>query len=96
VQVPAQHARARESHVDALFGEPAVELGALEGALARVDRALERLPERIERHAGLAIADLAQSELQLALAPEVLDADLLDLVHRRGRLGSCEAGFLEC
>ena len=79
-----------------LLGQPAVELGALERLLPRVDRGLELLAQRVQRHPRLAVAHLAERELQLALAAEVLDADLLDLVDRRGRVGSCERGVLEC
>jgi hypothetical protein len=64
--------------------------------LSRVDRRLERLAERVQRHPGLAVANLAERELQLALPAEVLDANLLDLVDRRGRLGSPKCGVLEC
>src|SRR5262245_27195547 len=96
VQLPARYGRPRNGHVDALLGESAVELGALESVLARVDRALELLAQRVQRHPRLAIAHLAERELQLALAPEVLDADLLDLVDRRRRFGSRERGVLEC
>ena len=82
--------------VDPLLGEPPVELGALERQLPRVDRGLEPLAERIHGHPRLPVAHLAECELQLALATEELDADQLDLVDRRGRLGSCERGVLEC
>ena len=71
-------------------------VGARELRLARVDRGLEPLAERVQRHAGLAVAHLAERELQLALAAEELDAYVLDLVDRRGRLDSCERGVLEC
>ena len=93
---PRRIARARHRDVDALLGEPPVELRALELGRARVDRALEALAERVQRHARLAVADLAERELQLALAAEELDAHLLDLVDRRGRLDGCECGVLEC
>ena len=64
--------------------------------LTFVDRSLEPLAQRVQRHPRLAIAHLSQRELQLALAAEELDADVLDLVDRRGRSGSCERGVLEC
>ena len=82
--------------VDPLLGEAPVELGPLERLLPRVDRGLESLAERIQGHPRLPVPHLAERELQLALAAEELDADLLDLVDRRGRLGSCERGVLEC
>ena len=96
VEMPAADRRARHRDVDALLGQPPVELGALETGSARVDRALQALAERVQRHAGLAIANLAERELQLALAAEELDARVLDLVDRRGRLDGCESGVLEC
>ena len=96
VEVTAPHTRAGHCDVDALLGEAAVELRSVQRGLSRVDRSLELLPQRIERHPRLAIAYLSQRELQLALAAEELDADVLDLIDRRGRGGSCERGFLEC
>ena len=77
-------------------GEPAVELRALERRLPRVDRRLEPLAERVQRHPGLAVAHLAQRELELALAAEVVDPRLLDLVDRRGRVHCREGGALQC
>ena len=65
-------------------------------ALASVDGSLELHAERVQRQTRLAIANLAERQLQLALSAEVLDTDVLDLVHRGGRLGSCERGVLEC
>ncbi len=64
--------------------------------MSDVDRRFEPLAQRVQRHTGLAVAHLPQRELELALAAEVLDADGLDLVDGRGRLGSCERGVLEC
>ena len=96
VEVPAPDRRAGHRHVDALLGQPPVELGTRQLRLARVDRGLEPLAERVQRHPRLAVAHLAERELQLALPAEVLDADLLDLVGGRGRLDSCEGGVLEC
>ena len=92
----AAHPGAGHRHVDPLLGQAAVELRARELRLARVDRRLEPLAERVERHARLAVAHLAQRELQLALAAEVLDAHVLDLVDRRGRRDCGERGVLEC
>jgi hypothetical protein len=94
--VTAPHPGAGHCDVDALLGEAAVELRSVQRGLSRVDRSLELLPQRIERHPRLAIAYLSQRELQLALAAEELDADVLDLIDRRGRGGSCERGVLEC
>ncbi len=96
VKMPAPDRGARHRDVDALLGEAPVELGTRDVRLPRVDRRLEPLPERVQRHARLAVANLAQRELQLALAAEELDTDVLDLLDRRGRLGSCERGVLEC
>ena len=96
VQVPAPDLRPGHGHVDALVGQSPVELRSRERRLAPVDRGLELLAQRVQRHARLAIAHLAQRELQLALAPEELDADVLDLVDRRRRLGSPKRSVLEC
>ena len=87
---------AGQRDVDALLRQAPVELGPRQLRLARVDRCLEPLAERVQRHPRLAVAHLAQRVLELALPAEVLDADLLDLVGRRGRLGSCEGCVLEC
>ena len=48
-------------------------------------RLLDRLAGRVQRHPGLAVAHLAQRELQLALPAEVAHAQLLELVRARGR-----------
>ena len=96
VEMAAPHSGAGHRDVDPLLGQPPIELGSRDLCLASVDRRLELLAQRVQRHARLAVANLAQRELQLALAPEVLDAHVLDLVDRRGRLGSCEGGVLEC
>ena len=85
---PRAHRRARHRHVDPLLREPPVELGAPKLRLAPVDRRLEPLAKRVQRHSRLAVAHLAQRELQLALATEELDSDVLDLVlARRGFRG---------
>ncbi len=60
--------------VDALLGEAPVELGALQLRLSRIDGSLDPLASRVERHPGLALAHLAERQLELALPPEVLDA----------------------
>ena len=69
--------------VDPLGREPFFELGARELLLARGERRLDRLAHRVERHARLAVAHLAQRELQRAAAAEVLDARLVELGERR-------------
>ena len=96
VEVPPPDRRAGHGDVDALPGQAPVELGPRKLRLARVDRGLEPLAERVQRHSGLAVTNLAQGELELALPAEVLDPDVLDLVRRRGRLDSCEGCILEC
>ena len=93
---PRRVAADRERHVDALRRQPLVELGTGELGVARVDRRLEPLAHGVQRHAGLAVAHLAQRLLERALAPEVLDADGLDL-GGRARGGGCSEPFaLEC
>ena len=63
VEMPATHASAGHGDVDALLRQAPVELGTREVRLARVDRGLESLAERVERHPRLAVADLAEGEL---------------------------------
>src|SRR5437762_3269615 len=53
-----------ERDVDALGLEPPVDLRALELGLPRLDGLLDRLTRGVQRHAGLAVADVAQRELQ--------------------------------
>ena len=53
------------------------------------------LAHRVEAHAGLAVAHLAQRELELALATEVLDPHPLDLVGRARRGDRSEGRLLE-
>src|SRR5215213_8207349 len=78
VQVAAPGARTRQRDVDALLREAAVELGALERRLASLDRLLDRLPRRVERLTGLAVPDRSQRLLELALPPEVANAELVE------------------
>ena len=94
---PAADRRAGHRDVDALLGQPPVELGARELGLARVDRRLEPLAERVQRHPGLAVAHLAERQLELALPPEVLDAHAAR--SRRVDVAACdrcERVVLEC
>ena len=63
--------------------------GSGELGLAAGERLLDRRPGGVQRHPGLAVANLAQRQLQLALAAEVADAQLLERVGVRGR---CDRG----
>ena len=77
-----------------LAGKRDVEVGILDDirlelAIALLERRLDRLAGGVQRHSGLAVADLAQCELQRALAPEVAHAQLLERVGVRGR---CDRG----
>ena len=85
VQVPAPRRLAGQRDVDPLLAQPPVELGALERLAAALECLLEALPERVQGHARLAVAHLAERLRQLCLPPQEADADLLDLV--RGRRG---------
>ena len=69
VEPAARDRRPRHRHVDRLLAQAAVELGAPQLLLAAVDRRLEALAEGVQRDAGLAVADVAQRELERALAP---------------------------
>ena len=91
MEPPARRALARERDVHRRARVQLVELGAAQLLLPRLDGALDPLAERVQRHPRLAVADLAKRELERALPPEVLDADLLDVV---GRLGGGDRG--EC
>ena len=73
-----------------LTGERDVEVDVLDDvraelALALLQRLLDRRPRRVQRHAGLAVAHLAQRQLQRALPAQVADAQLLEPVGVRGR-----------
>src|SRR2546422_577796 len=48
----------------------------------------ERVGQRVQPHADLAVTDVAQRELELALPAEDVDAQTLDLLGIRGR-GNC-------
>ena len=84
VQVPERERVAGEGDVDDLLGERTVELRALELCAASLERALEPVADAVQRHPALAIADLAESLRELALAAEVADARLLELGGGRG------------
>src|SRR5882724_13184777 len=70
--------------VHRLRGEPRVELLALELLLPRGECLLDRFTSSVQDHPGLAVADLAQRELQVRLASEVLDPQILELRGARG------------
>ena len=81
---------AGQGDVDAVGGQPGVELARLELAGARLDEALERLARLVGRPAhgpallGRQLGDAAQEVGQLGLAAEVAHAQLLE---RGGRVG---------
>src|SRR5688572_6816130 len=88
---PAGLARrvAGQRHVDAILGQTCVQLSVLELAGATADQLLELLPHGVR---GLAdpsallrrqVTDRAQRRGELRLAPEVLDARVLELLDRR-------------
>ncbi len=95
VQVAEREPFAGKRDVDDVLGQRAVELGSFEGGLPSGDGGLDRLPGRVERHAGLAVAHLAEGELERAAAPEVADAQLLQLGSRRGSLDRAQSLTLE-
>ncbi len=70
MQRPEWQILARERHVDHVLHETAVEVCPAEFLRPHVDRSLEPLSQRVQRHAGLAVAHLTQGELELALAAE--------------------------
>jgi len=81
--------------VDPVLGDRAVELGALERGLPLADRLLHRLADGVERHPGLAVAHVAERELQLALPAEVLHARVVELRDRRRRGDRTEGLLLQ-
>src|SRR5262249_29919005 len=90
VQLSAADRSSRNRDVDDVFAEAPVELGPLELFLAPVEGRLEAFPERVQPHARLPVADLAQGELQRALAPQVLDAGGLEIPDRSRTGHSCQ------
>ena len=95
VQVAERERVAGERHVDDVLGQRAVELDPLELRLAGRDRLLDRLARRVQGHARLAVAHLAERELEVARAAEVADAQLLELVGGRGGLDRAQGLALE-
>ena len=91
-RVPAHGQR----HVDALLGEPPVELGTRERRVAVVDRRLDPHAGRVQAHARLAVPHLAQRELERALPAKVLDPDRLDLVGARRGTDRRQRRPLDC
>src|SRR5204863_8792370 len=85
VEMPDLQLLAGQRDVDGLTGERLLELLAAEPVEALGDGLFEALAQRVQRHARLAVADLAQRQLELALAAEVLDTQGIELVQRRGR-----------
>ena len=80
VEVPERQLLAGKRDVDHLLAKAAVELLVGERRLAGLDGRLEPLPNAVQEHPGLAVADLAQRQGERALAPEVGDAHLLELL----------------
>ena len=78
---PAAESRSRQRDVERLVERG--QLFALKRGLALVERRLEALADGVERPARLAVSYLTQSLLQVALAPEVADADLVELLGAR-------------
>ena len=77
-----------------LAGERHVEVGVLDDvrgelALALLQRLLDRGARCVQRHPRLAVAHLAQRQLERALAPEIANAELLERVRIGGR---CDRG----
>ena len=75
---------AGERDVERLLAEQPLEGSCAQRLLALVERRLERFAERVQRHSRLAVAHLAEGLLELALAAEVADARLLELVRGTG------------
>jgi hypothetical protein len=84
VQVAARGADARERDVDALLAQAPVELAAVEFLPPRGDGQLDGLAHSVQRLPRLAVAHLAERLLQIALASEVANARVVQLLGRRG------------
>ena len=82
MEVAERELLAGESDVDDVLRQLAVELGPLERRLARLDGGFDRLARRVQRHARLALANLPERLLQLASAPDVAHAQLVQLGGR--------------
>src|SRR5215210_8862447 len=94
VQVAAPGALTRQRDVDALLREAAVELGALERRLTSLDRLLDRLARRVQRLTGLAVPDRSKGLLELALPPQVANAELVQPGGVRSALNRAQSlGF---
>src|SRR5262249_29621409 len=83
----------RERHVDRLGGETLFELGARKLRFPLGERGLYRLADGVERHAGLAVAHVAQCELERAAPADVASPDICKR-SKRSRLGSGGEGLL--
>src|SRR5918999_1462285 len=94
VEVSARPRVARKRHVDDLLLEPPLEVGTLELRLARRDSRLEPLADGVQNHPRLAVADLSEGLLQLALSAQVADARVVQpLDARRGPNRALRLGF---
>ena len=88
-----------ERHVGAFRGELVVELGVADRGAAGIERLLDLLADRVQADPGLAVADLAELQLQRARATEPLDRGLLDVVRglraleRGGRVADVRVGI---
>jgi hypothetical protein len=79
MELAPRHGLSRKRHVDLLLGQPPAELLTGQGGLALADRLFEGFPQGVEDAARLGVAHLAESLLQLALSPQVADADVIEL-----------------
>ena len=85
VQVAERELLAGQRDVDDLLGQACGRARRARARCARSATALSSaLAERVQRHPRLAVAHPAQGLRELALAPEVADARLLELVDARG------------
>ena len=95
VQVAERQPLAGERDVDDVLGQGAVELGALQLGLASGNGSFDGNADGVQRHSGVAVAHLAERQLQVARAPEVADAELLELVPGRSGLDRAQRVVLQ-
>ena len=96
VKVTARRRLTWQGDVERLRRRRALLLLGREAALPLFHRGLELLAERVQRDAPLAVAHLAESELELALSPQEANARLVQLRLRLRGGDGCKRLALEC
>ena len=97
MQVAERQLLARQGDVDDLVAQPPVELLACEHRAAFRDGGLEVAAYAVQQHAALAVAHPAERLGELRLAPEVLDARVVELglAGRAGDRGRASVSYAD-